>query len=134
MLMGPCGEYHGSNVNKIKTIMKKHMENHQHGEPGKMDPARMNHENPAHSGHNPGHGSMGHDHHRMMIEDFKKRFWVTLVLTVPILLLSPMIQGFFGYEFTFPGSLYVLFALSSVVYFYGGWPFIKGFWEEGRQG
>lgn len=77
---------------------------------------------------------MGHDHHRMMIEDFKKRFWITLVLTVPILFLSPMIQGFFGYEYTFAGSNYVLFALSTVVYFYGGWPFIKGFWDEVREG
>ncbi|GAB2798106.1 hypothetical protein GCM10027275_49560 [Rhabdobacter roseus] len=83
---------------------------------------------------NPGHGHMGHDHHRMMIEDFKKRFWITLVLTVPILFLSPMIQGFFGYEYTFAGSNYVLFALSTVVYFYGGWPFIKGFWDEVREG
>ena len=83
---------------------------------------------------NPGHGHMGHDHHRMMIEDFKKRFWITLALTVPILFLSPMIQGFFGYEYTFAGSNYVLFALSTVVYFYGGWPFIKGFWDEVREG
>lgn len=77
---------------------------------------------------------MGHDHHRMMIEDFKRRFWVTLVLTFPILFLSPMIQGFFGFEYSFPGSNYVLFVLSSVVYFYGGWPFIKGFWDEVKQG
>ncbi len=77
---------------------------------------------------------MGHDHHRMMIEDFKRRFWITLILTFPILFLSPMIQGFFGFEYSFPGSNYVLFILSSVVYFYGGWPFIKGFWDEVKQG
>ncbi len=70
----------------------------------------------------------------MMIEDFKRRFWITLVLTFPILFLSPMIQGFFGFEYSFPGSKYVLFILSSVVYFYGGWPFIKGFWDEVKQG
>ena len=108
------------------------MGNHQHHQ--NSDTTKMDHSQMSHSGHNPGHGQMGHDHHRMMIEDFKKRFWVTLVLTAPILFLSPMIQGFFGYEFTFPGNLYVLFALSSVVYFYGGWPFIKGFWDEVRQG
>ncbi len=83
-----------------------------------------------HSGHNPAHGKMGHDHHKMMIDDFRKRFWVTLVLTIPILFLSPMIQDFFGYEFLLPGNSYVLFALSSVVYFFGGWPFLKGFWTE----
>lgn len=93
-----------------------------------MDHGQMSHSS------NPGHGHMGHDHHRMMIEDFKKRFWITLALTVPILFLSPMIQGFFGYEYTFAGSNYVLFALSTVVYFYGGWPFIKGFWDEVREG
>ncbi|MEO2064019.1 MAG: heavy metal translocating P-type ATPase, partial [Christiangramia sp.] len=52
-----------------------------------------------HSDHDPGHGEMGHDHHKMMIADFRKRFWVTLVLTIPILFFSPMIQDFFGYEF-----------------------------------
>ena len=83
-----------------------------------------------HNGHNPSHGHMGHDHHRMMIADFKKRFWVSLVLTVPILLLSPMIQKWLGIQWQFSGSGYLLFALSSIVYFYGGWPFIKGFFDE----
>ena len=45
-----------------------------------------------------------------------------------------MIQEFFGYEFLLPGNSYVLFALSSVVYFYGGWPFLKGFWSEIKKG
>ena len=80
-----------------------------------------------HGDHNPAHGEMGHDHHRMMIEDFRKRFWVSLALTVPILILAPMIQEWLGVDWQFPGSKYLLFALSSVVYFYGGWPFIKGF-------
>lgn len=83
-----------------------------------------------HGDHNAAHGEMGHDHHRMMIDDFKKRFWVTLVLTIPILSLSPMIQDWLGVEWQFSGSNYLLFVLSSVVYFYGGWPFIKGFFNE----
>lgn len=96
---------------------------HDHGEMDHGDHAGQ-------MGHNPGHGEMGHDHHRMMIEDFKKRFWVSLVLTVPILAFSPMIQGFFGYEWLLPGNPYILFALSSIVYFWGGWPFLKGFYSE----
>lgn len=99
----------------------------------KEDHSKMNHESGDHSGHSPGHGQMGHDHHKMMIDDFKKRFWVTLVLTVPILFISPMIQDFLGYEFLLPGNPYILFALSSVVYFYGGWPFITGFWSEVKK-
>ncbi|GGG17249.1 heavy metal translocating P-type ATPase [Dokdonia pacifica] len=100
----------------------------------KEDHSKMNHGDGDHSGHNPGHGQMGHDHHKMMIADFRKRFWVTLVLTIPILFFSPMIQKFFGYEFLLPGNPYILFALSTVVYFYGGWPFLKGFWSEVKKG
>lgn len=78
-------------------------------------------------------GMAGHDHHKMMIADFKKRFWLTLVLTVPILLISPMIQDFFSYEFLLPGNPYILFGLSSILYFYGGWPFLKGLWSEVKK-
>ena len=66
----------------------------------------------------------------MMIEDFKRRFWISLVFTLPVLVLSPMIQGFFGFEWIFNGNTYVLFILSSVIYFYGGWPFLKGMKDE----
>jgi Cu2+-exporting ATPase len=100
----------------------------------KRDHSKMDHGSGDHSGHNPGHGQMGHDHHKMMIADFRKRFWVTLVLTIPILFFSPMIQEFFGYEFLLPGNPYILFALSTIVYFFGGWPFLKGFWSEVKKG
>jgi len=70
----------------------------------------------------------------MMIEDFKKRFWITLILTIPILVFSPMIQGLLGYEWLLPGNAYILFGLSTIVYFYGGWPFLKGLKEELQQG
>ncbi|MGD9507023.1 MAG: heavy metal translocating P-type ATPase [Geminicoccaceae bacterium] len=70
-----------------------------------------------------------------MVADYRRRFWVTLVLTPPVLLLSPMIQHALGLseELAFQGSSYVLFALASIVYFYGGWPFLTGFISELRK-
>ena len=69
-------------------------------------------------------------HHQMMINDFKKRFFVSMILTIPILLLSPMIQGWFNIQIDFAYSGYVLLALSTILYFYGGWPFLSGLKEE----
>ncbi len=71
-------------------------------------------------------GMSEHDHHAMMIDDFKKRFYVVLTLTVPIMLLSTMIQRFMGVNWQFTGSSYILFGLSSIVFVYGGWPFLTG--------
>jgi Cu2+-exporting ATPase len=93
------------------------------------DHSKMNHSSIQH-GANPSMGLEGHNHHAMMIADFKKRFYVVLILTIPIMLLSIMIQKFIGVNWQFTGSPYVLFALSSVVFFYGGWPFLKGLVEE----
>lgn len=83
-----------------------------------------------HHGANPPMGHEGHDHHAMMIHDFKKRFWISLILTGPVLLLSEMIQHWLGFEIKFPGDKYVLLILSSFIFFYGGWPFLKGFIDE----
>ncbi|MDD1757568.1 MAG: cadmium-translocating P-type ATPase [Methanotrichaceae archaeon] len=69
-------------------------------------------------------------HEGHTLEDFKKRFIVSLVVTLPILILSPFIQETFGFRLEFPGSIYVLFLLSTFVYFYGGYPFLKGFFDE----
>ncbi|MGM0421252.1 MAG: copper-translocating P-type ATPase [Bacillota bacterium] len=68
--------------------------------------------------------------HKQMLEDFKLRFKISLVVTVPILALSPMIQEFFNYSLVFPGSKYVLFVLSTFIFFYGGWPFLTGLKSE----
>ncbi len=75
---------------------------------------------------------VGPTHHAHMAADFRKRFWISLALTVPILVLSPMLQSLVGLDdaISFPGDLYVLFGLSSAVFWYGGWPFLKGFVEE----
>ena len=70
-----------------------------------------------------------------MVDDYRRRFWVSLVLTIPILLLSPAGGHGLGLIGTivFPGSRMVLLALSSAVYFYGGWPFLTGLVTELRQ-
>jgi len=75
--------------------------------------------------------SMEH-HHTHMIQDFKKRFFVSLFLTIPILALSPMIRDLLPFKesLIFAGDLYLLFALSSLVYLYGGYPFLKGLRDE----
>ncbi len=67
-----------------------------------------------------------------MAADFRKRFWIALVLTLPILALSPLLQELVGLRESvrFPGDLYVLFGLSSAVFWYGGWPFLKGLYAE----
>jgi P-type Cu2+ transporter len=95
------------------------------------------HKNSSHDSesHNGGNGNDLHNHtghHAMMIKDFRKRFWISLILTFPILLLSPMIQDIIGYSLVvFPSfDKYILFSLSTVVFFYGGWPFLSGFVGE----
>lgn len=77
-------------------------------------------------------GSNHASHHAHMVADFKKRFWVSLIISIPILLLSPMIQRFIGISeaISFTGDLYVLFILSSFIFFYGGYPFLKGLFDE----
>jgi Cu2+-exporting ATPase len=99
----------------------------QHEKPAKME--KMDHSKMQHDSR-PSMGMEGHDHHAMMIADFKKRFFVVLVLTLPIMLLSTMIQHFIGVNWQFSGSSYILFALSTVVFFYGGWPFLTGWLDE----
>ena len=65
--------------------------------------------------------------------DFKKRFFFSLILTLPVLILSPMIQSFLGFNLGFLGDKYVLFIFSSAVFFYGGMPFLKGLVRELRR-
>jgi Cu2+-exporting ATPase len=106
---------------------------------GRM-PGHMGHEmkpgmeHGGHAMHMPAGGGAGHaahgGGHMAMIEDFKRRFFVCLILTVPIIILSQTVQDFFGYRLEFPGSIYIQFLLSSAVYAYGGYPFLKGFVDE----
>ena len=98
-----------------------HNDNHHHHNNGEQ---HEGHDNGGHSGHS------HHEHHKHMMEDFKWRFWWVLGLTIPILALSPMIQDFLRVDWRFAGDTWILAALSSVVYFFGGWPFLSGLIDE----
>jgi Cu2+-exporting ATPase len=97
----------------------------------------QNHRHGDQSEEHPGDHPKDHQaHHHAMIADFRRRFWVSLALTVPILLLSPLIQAFLGVTdiLAFPGDDYVLLALATAVFLYGGWPFLTGLVSELRDG
>ncbi len=86
------------------------------------------------------HGEHGQDgghagHHAMMVADFRKRFFVSLVATVPVLALSPMIREWLtvGETLAFPGDAYLLFALAAFIFLYGGKPFLAGLADELRK-
>ena len=95
------------------------------GEEGQTAHAHMEHEHDK---------AEGHDHHAMMEADFRRRFWVVLALTIPVLLLSPTIQQWFGFSLTFPGYRYLLFAMATVITIYGTWPFYKNARQALRSG
>ena len=61
---------------------------------------------------------------------FLKRFWICIGITIPVLLLSHMIQQWLGFELKFPGDKYLLLVFSTFIYFYGGMPFLKGMVSE----
>ncbi len=82
-----------------------------------------------------GQGAGGHtNHHAHMVADFRRRFWVSLALTVPVLALARHIQGWLGLHgaLAFPGDAWVQFVLASAIFFYGGWPFLTGLVAEVR--
>ena len=99
----------------------------------------MNEPGEAHKMHEMGmHPGNSHEVHQGRHEghvtgDFKRRFIVSLFFTFPILALSPLIQSLLRFKLEFPGSIYLLFLLSTFVYFYGGYPFLKGFFKEIRE-
>lgn len=88
-----------------------------------------------HESHSEKNGqSHDHDHHHEhMADDFRKRFWISLALTIPVLLFSSTIQGWFNYSLVFTGRDYLIFGLASLLFFYGGWPFLKGMVSEMKK-
>lgn len=101
-------EYHGHDEHQQQLAEVRqdlHEARHQHAQHDK------------HAGHRP--------------EIFKQRFFICLVLTLPVLYYAPMLQMWFGYEaIAFPGSDWVSPILSTIIYFYGGWVFLRGAWRE----
>jgi Cu2+-exporting ATPase len=76
------------------------------------------------------HESSGHMMHTGM---FKRRFFVCLALTIPVLLLSQAIQTWLRFTITIPYQAFILLVLAALIYAYGGWPFLKGLTEELRK-
>lgn len=113
-----------SNSHKSSNNNHEHSHNHEN---------HASHDHHTHHEHNHeenvNHGNH-HDHHAMMVEDFKKRFIISIFLTFPILVLSPMIQMFMGVDFRFNGDTLLLFALSTILFIYGGKPFLIGAVDE----
>nr|WP_225365992.1 copper-translocating P-type ATPase [Levilactobacillus bambusae] len=75
-------------------------------------------------------GMGGMDH---MMEDMKKKFWIAVILTVPMIIMSPMMGMTFGWQITFPGSDWIVALLGTILYFYCGQPFFAGAKGELKQ-
>jgi P-type Cu2+ transporter len=125
---------HDTNHNQ-EDIHKKHHHHHQKKQEDHHHPHKHNQHD--HNMHNVPHKEgivTGHHrgHHEVMLADYRKRFWVSLILTIPVFLLSTMVQELLGRgtNLQFPGDLYILFLISSFVFFYGGYPFFTGMRDE----
>lgn len=90
-------------------------------------------EHQSHSGSTETSEPHKHHDHSSMIDDFRRRFFFSLTLTIPILVLSDMIQHWIGYTIDFTGRHYLLFAMGSAIFIYGGMPFLKGIIAEVRS-
>lgn len=122
--------HEGHSEDKTAPIENKPLEHAEHAGMKPDKHGQMQHEAMQHQGHEASGGKNHGSHHTHMLEDFRNRFIVSMILTIPVLLLSPTIQDFFNFELRVPGAELITFVLSSVVYFYGGYPFLKGMKEE----
>ena len=121
---------HDGHTEKMKHMHIEHDNSQTENDHEHMDHSDSSHEHMDHD-MNGGHSSHdGHNHHAMMVKDFRKRFLISLIITVPVLILSPMIQGFLGVDLRFTGDAYILFALATLLFIYGGKPFFKGAKDE----
>lgn len=117
---------HSNNHNHQHDKNPKQPEDHQHHQAAtKTNDKNSSNGNDDHSAHDKHAGHQTHD--------FLKRFWICLILTIPVLLLSHMVQDWLNFSIRFQGDKYVLLALGTIIYFYGGMPFLKGLVTEIRN-
>lgn len=104
-------------------------------DPSMHDHQAMDHSTEGHEHHEMSHGMEGHDHHEMdhggmdhsmHMGNFKQKFWLSLVLAIPIIVLSPMMGMRLPFQVTFPGSEWVVLVLATILFIYGGQPFLSG--------
>lgn len=128
---------HGKMENMDQHHTHGHMEGHQqmdHGHMSGMDHSHMDHENMSGMDHSHmGHENMGGMDHSMHMGNFKQKFWLSLILAIPIILFSPMMGMSFPFQVTFPGSNWVVLVLATILFIYGGQPFLSGAKMELKQ-
>lgn len=89
------------------------------------------HHTDGHQDHQAEDMKSGHDKHAgHNVSDFWKRFVICSIVSIPVLTLSHMIQLWLGFELIFPGDKYILALLSTFIFVYGGYPFLKGLYDE----
>lgn len=104
-----------------------HMQHEEHS--SGMD--GMNHSHHDHTGH--AHHEMSGMDHSMHMGNFKQKFWLSLILAIPIIVLSPMMGIELPFQFTFPGSDWIVLILATILFVYGGQPFLSGAKMELKQ-
>ncbi|WP_368252285.1 copper-translocating P-type ATPase [Enterococcus sp. 2201sp1_2201st1_B8_2201SCRN_220225] len=101
--------------------------NHEHME---HDMSKMDHEHMEHDMSKMNHSHMNHDmsgmDHSMHMGNFKQKFWLSLILAIPIILFSPMMGMELPFQISFPGSDWLVLVLATLLFFYGGQPFLAG--------
>ncbi|WP_192988331.1 heavy metal translocating P-type ATPase [Carnobacterium mobile] len=114
-----------------KKQLAPHSGHEKHQSMEHMDHSKMDHETMSHSKVN--HAAMDHskmDHgsmdHSMHMGNLKQKFFISLILAIPIILLSPMMGVALPFQFSFNGSDWVVLILASILFFYGGMPFLQG--------
>ena len=80
-------------------------------------------EHKGHEGHDHGGEHMGHMEH---MGNLKQKFWISLIITVPIILMSPFMGIALPFQISFPGSEWIVLILATILFFYGGKPFLQG--------